>query len=335
MQRSQQLTSRYTVPRHRRRFRARAWLLFLAISVAAYYFAFGRMSAEQKIDAFLSGDDARQAAMARILANDLDASALQQLVGRCHVVAACGPKLDLIVTELWRSEVKRVGNDALRRIRCTAAIPTASATARLGSVIEESVEPLERQTALTLLQDRSLSDVIDAYKVSVERHTPNKGLSAAIAARGPVALQQLAGDLGSNAWVTDPLARMGRASVGVLTQKLRARESGVRFAAADALVLMGEYQPDALVELTSALDSRDLRVIARQYAFYIRLGRIGSEGVLLQALSRYFSVDMCVDYLNCGNSDLGEGARRIARERGYDVTSGFGSHGGPHWGEAR
>jgi len=293
------------------------------------------MSPEQKIEAFVTGDDARQKAIARVLANDLDPSVIQQLVARCQAVPGCTTKLDSVVTELSRSDVKRVGDDALRQIRCTAAIPTMSATTRLGSVIEDSAEPLERQTALTLLQDRSLADVVEAYKASVNRGMPNKGLSTAIAARGQVALEQLTGELGSSGWVTDPLARMGRTSVGVLTRKLRAPDSDVRFAAADALVLMGKYQPDALAELTSALDSRDLGVIAGQYAFYIRLGRIGSEGVLLQALSRYFRVDMCVDYLNCGNSALEEGARRVARQRGYDVTSSFGSHGGPRWGEAR
>lgn len=314
----------------RRRSRA-LWLPFLVLVGAGLYFGCGRMSPEQKIDAFLNGNAARQEAMARVLADDLDEGVLGQLVVRCQGIEGCGPRLDLIVTELWRPDVKRTGDAALLRIRCTAAIPTVAARTRLGTVIaDDAVDPLERQTALTLLQDEPLADLIEAYKASL-----NTGLSTAIAARGAVALEPLADGLGSSTWVIDPLARMGSTSVGLLTQKLRAADTDVRFAAADALVLMNKYQPDALVELTSALDSRDLGVITRQYAFYIRLGRRGSEGVLMQALSRYFSVEMCVDYLNCGNSDLEQGAQRVARQHGYDVTTSFGSHGGPHWGEGR
>jgi len=41
---------------------------------------------------------------------------------------------------------------------------------------------------------------------------------------------------------------------------------------------------------------------------------------------------MCVDYLNCGSKTIEDGATKIAKDNGYTVTSGFGSHSGPIWG---
>jgi hypothetical protein len=293
----------------------------------------GCMSREGKIEAFLSGDDARQQGMARVLADDLDSSALEELVSRCRPSPACFGKLEMILGELWRADVTRSGDNALRRIRCTDAIPSLAATERLAEVAVSAGEALERQTALTLLAKRPLQHLMQVYKDSVARSMPNAAVSSAIASKGNEAMDQLMPGLGSNSWVADPLARMGRTSVTALTRTLNANDSAVRFAAADALVLMGKYEPEALSELNAALISRDLALIAGRYAFYIRLGRVGSESVLLQALSRYFTVHMCVDYLNCGNSQLAEGARLIARQKGYQVTTGFGSHGGPRWRE--
>ena len=41
---------------------------------------------------------------------------------------------------------------------------------------------------------------------------------------------------------------------------------------------------------------------------------------------------MCVDYLNCGNKTIEDRATQIAKDNGYIVTPGFGSHSGPIWG---
>lgn len=307
----------------------------LAISSGACWLTGCRMSPEQKIVAFVSGDDALRREMSRALVEDLDPVEIQALVARCQPAPSCARSLDVILTDLWRPEQKYEGDRALQRVRCTAAIQTMAATQRLGRVLAESGEALERQVALTALTVRPLDELTSAYKATVADGKANYGLSTAIAARGGEALSQLTAELGISSWVEDPLARMGKASAGTLTQKLRAKDSAVRFAAADALVLMNTYEPGAVVSLSAALDSRDLTTIARQYAFYIRLGRSGSERVLLQALSRHFSESMCVDYLNCGNDELAEGARRIARQRGYEVSSMFGSHGGPRWGQVR
>jgi hypothetical protein len=50
-------------------------------------------------------------------------------------------------------------------------------------------------------------------------------------------------------------------------------------------------------ELTATLDEEDLKPIAANYAYYIRLGRAGSEDVLARALNKYGDKEMAVDYL--------------------------------------
>jgi hypothetical protein len=128
------------------------------------------------------------------------------------------------------------------------------------------------------------------------------------------------------------LARIGEPVVNIMKQKMRNSNQSIRFAAGDVLVEMLKYHPDAITNLTSAIDKNGVRTIARNYPFYIRLGQPGSETILLKALRQNFSTSMCVDYLNCGSKMLENGATNIARINGYKVTSGFMGHSGPRWG---
>ena len=84
--------------------------------------------------------------------------------------------------------------------------------------------------------------------------------------------------------------------------------------------------------LKHAINKNGIKTIARNYPFYIRLGQSGSEEILLKALRYNFSTTMCVDYLNCGNKTIEDRATQIAKDNGYIVTPGFGSHSGPIWG---
>ena len=86
-------------------------------------------------------------------------------------------------------------------------------------------------------------------------------------------------------------------------------------------------------ELTAALDEEDLKPVAANYAYYIRLGRAGSEDVLIRALNKHGDKDMAVDYLNCGNDTLEQAAQDWAANHGYEVYTTPGVAGGPQWGE--
>ena len=130
----------------------------------------------------------------------------------------------------------------------------------------------------------------------------------------------------------DLLARIGEPAISMLKRMMRSKKQTVRFAAGDVLVKMIEYHPDALTSLTSAINKNGVRTIAKNYPFYVRLGQSGSEQILLKALRYNFNITMCVDYLNCGSKTIEDGATKIAKDNGYTVTSGFGSHSGPIWG---
>ena len=113
---------------------------------------------------------------------------------------------------------------------------------------------------------------------------------------------------------------------------MKSSVQGVRFAAGDVLVEMIKYHPEVVAELIDALDDSSMYTIAKNHPFYIRLGRSGSESLLLRTLDDYFTVDMCLDFLNCGSSIIMDGAERIAYEHGYEVYQSPGAHSGPRWG---
>lgn len=130
----------------------------------------------------------------------------------------------------------------------------------------------------------------------------------------------------------DLLARFGHPVVNTMIEKMKDKDQNIRFAAGDVLVQMQKYDPDAINILTSAIDESGTRIIAKNYPFYIRLGQFGTEKLLLKTLDIYFNQEMCVDYLNCGNTELESGATDIAAKHGYWVRQSFGSHYGPRWG---
>ena len=132
--------------------------------------------------------------------------------------------------------------------------------------------------------------------------------------------------------VEDALVAMGKAAVAPLSGKLGVAAGATKWVAADILLRIAESDPDAVKPLLQYLRSGSVRGVADRYAFFIRLGRKGSEGLLIQALNSYGNVDMAEDYLNCGNDRLDAAARRWAAARGYSVTSTPGYYGGPVWG---
>jgi hypothetical protein len=164
------------------------------------------------------------------------------------------------------------------------------------------------------------------------KNKESAGLMRAIAAYGSSVTNYLSAQLGKNENIEDLLAQIGPPVINTLLGKMKSQEQSVRFAAADALVKMTQYHPDALKILTSALDNQSLGTIAENHPFYIRLGRAGTEPLLLKALRIYFTKERCVDYINCGNSTLAEGGRKIAASNGYNVYTTKGVHNGPRWG---
>ena len=80
---------------------------------------------------------------------------------------------------------------------------------------------------------------------------------------------------------------MGQSAVPALLAALKSNDTDKRFAAADVLVRMQRSAPESVVPLMSALEEDNLKFVATNYAFYIRLGQLGTEEVLIRALNKY------------------------------------------------
>lgn len=130
----------------------------------------------------------------------------------------------------------------------------------------------------------------------------------------------------------DLLVQLGDPAVKELILKMKDRNQEIRFAAADVLVKMYKNDPNSVGQLTSAFDTQSIGAIAQNYPFYIRMGLKGTEDLLLKALDKRFTQDMCLDYINCGNYYIEAEANNIAEKHGYHVFTEMGSHYGPKWG---
>ena len=176
--------------------------------------------------------------------------------------------------------------------------------------------------------NRAMLKIIDAWYENKE----SSSLLNAIKSYNNEAILHLANRIETDKDAVDLLARFGLPVVNTMIEKMKAKEQSIRFAAGDVLVQMLKYEPNAVHILTSAIDKGGTKLIAKNYPFYIRLGQIGTEKLLLKALDLYFDQEMCVDYLNCGNDELESGASDIAAKHGYWIMPSFGNHGGPKWG---
>ena len=128
------------------------------------------------------------------------------------------------------------------------------------------------------------------------------------------------------------VAHFGEPVVDDLKIMMQNSNSETRYAAAEVLIKMIKFHPEAVKSLTDALKDEDLSMIANNYPFYIRLGAKGSEDLLLMTLRDNFNLTMGVDYLNCGNPYIEKGTIAIAKDNGYHVTSNVGINSGPIWG---
>lgn len=128
------------------------------------------------------------------------------------------------------------------------------------------------------------------------------------------------------------LARIGDPIVAKMKKLMKNKNQSIRFSAAEVLVKMLEYYPEAVENLTSAIDSESTKIIAKNYPFFIKLGQEGTEKLLLKSLDRHLTTMMLNDYLNCGNTEIESEATSIGKKHGYIITTSPGFHSGPKWG---
>lgn len=117
----------------------------------------------------------------------------------------------------------------------------------------------------------------------------------------------------------------GDRTVPALAQALRDGDEQVRRTAA---AVLGEFAEDddraAASALMAALKQKRVELVSAAYGFFVVKGEAGSESVLIEALNRYGTRDMAVDYLNCGNARLQNTARAWASDHGYTITTVYG-----------
>ena len=117
----------------------------------------------------------------------------------------------------------------------------------------------------------------------------------------------------------EALGEIEEPAIEPLIEALKDENSGVRSEAAKALVNIGDER--AVELLIEALKDEDLEVITGAYSFFIRRGEQGTEPVLIKVLNKYGTRSMAEDFLNCGNIQLEEAARKWAKENGYQITA--------------
>jgi HEAT repeat protein len=99
--------------------------------------------------------------------------------------------------------------------------------------------------------------------------------------------------------------------------------------------------------LVNSIKQKNINIILPLYRYYITQGDPNSEPLLIEALdiADYSGLQMAQDYVNCGNTQLEQAARRWATQHGYvvkvdyrsfwDVLSSKYVPVGPKWGESK
>jgi HEAT repeat protein len=117
-------------------------------------------------------------------------------------------------------------------------------------------------------------------------------------------------------------------AVQPLINALNNEHIGVREEAVKALIEIGT---PAIEPLNHAIKENNLRVVANAYYFFICIGEPGTEKILVEALQKYGTKNMAIDFINCGNIQLKEAAYKWTESHGYKIKKGIDVSNGPTW----
>lgn len=316
-------------------------ILSILILVSIFFTACGPKSMEQQVEKIMKSENVEERqSISYSLADSLNIRPAELFMG-LHSNPIAVEALQNMLTR-YSEHILAQPNDTYKVLECIRFIAEPS------SQSQDDINQLKIDLILHALQIDNLNieyentlikaanqhgniamlKIIDAW---YEKKRSGSLLNA-IKSFDNEAISLLVNRIENDTVAVDLLARFGQSVVNTMIVKMKDKDQNIRFAAGDVLVQMQKYNPDAINVLTSAIDKGGTKIIANNYPFYIRLGQFGTEKLLLKALDIYFNQEMCVDYLNCGNTELESGARDIAAKHGYWVMPSFGSHGGPKWG---
>lgn len=125
--------------------------------------------------------------------------------------------------------------------------------------------------------------------------------------------------------------------VALLPLEGKSREEQLRIAdAVDKLAQLAKEDLDVVAPLLRALKRRDYGRITKLQQFYVRLGKPGSEPVLLEALYRagptQTGTGLALTYLKSGNRKLVRATRKWASREGFTISGSLIPAVGEKWG---
>ena len=314
-------------------------LLTFFYSFIILFTSCGPNNIEDQVQQLVESNDAEERTeIAYSLADSLDTKASKLLLD-FHSISK--PKKYLVIDALEEMLKRYSEKTDIKLDKCVSFITDPNPQHTISNINKISfiLNGLMIKNSSTIFQKSLAKSINNHGKIGIEEivkkwneNKSSKELLYAISLYPDQTIEYLSEKMIDDKDAIQLLARIGEPVVNVMKQKMRNSNQSIRFAAGDVLVEMLKYHPNAISNLTSAIDKNGVRTIARNYPFYIRLGQPGSETILLKALRQNFSTSMCVDYLNCGSKMLENGATNIARINGYKVTSSFMGHSGPRWG---
>jgi len=91
----------------------------------------------------------------------------------------------------------------------------------------------------------------------------------------------------------------------------------------------------AISPLINAPKENNLKLVADAYYFFVCRGESGSEAVLIDALYKYGTRKMDVDFANCGNIQLKKAAQEWAESHNIKIKVPLVTGNGPVWGRCK
>lgn len=245
--------------------------------------------------------------------------------------------------------------ESLRQVALTAyrLVDRKHALERLNELSREAAPQVEKAHAALVSRVRELTDETDSarlLRLTLEGEYDVLRVAAAERLSDPAALEQAAMRAGDRdvlkillKKVTDK-ASLNRVAASAddgamalaAAHKSRAKSWRAIFAAATTRDANVQMLGDALAAVSLFRGKQTAAVAGVQHAC-LNLIRLGDESripEMVDLLEDYGDKTLAEDYLNCGQPDLSAAGRAWARQRGYDVNTGDGSHRAT-WGRGR
>lgn len=284
--------------------------------------------------------------VADALGDSLDSRAIEPLITSFsdHAICSDGSNESVAANAAFAvgmiadRESGRSGADG-RLVSSLVAAPSvlAATVDALTTVLQDTTDKAAQTSAVNALwrigHKRAVEPLIWALGDSALRHDAVLALGDIGDARAVQPLVALLGQDDISPEAVLSLKEIGKPALPALTAALTTGRDGAsdRAAFAAARALVGITDVGTMVLLSGALERKDFAVIAGAIPFFVRQGRYGTEGVLIDALDRFGDKTTAEILLNCGNKQLETAASVWARQRNYGIVKRPASQSTARW----